>query len=643
MKKEVINVLLIEDNPDDQVMFKEHFQEISFEQSGLTICSNLSEGIKILSEEKTDILLLDMSLPDAINLDGLQKIISQFTNVPVIILTGFRNPEIAIEAIQIGAQDYIVKGEYNSCLLEKSIRYAIERQKLIQEREVAEAALKVKNHFLDNMSHEIKTPLNAILGMSQLLSESNSSKKNKKYINAIRSAGKSLNWLVNDILDIVRAREGRLSLSSETMNVNKILKELTNNYEIEAGIKGIILNNNLDLDLDDVLVEGDPSRLLQILNNMVLNAMRFTDDGIIGIQSQLIEKKEGSLKVQFSVVDTGVGIPRDKLDSIFENFYQVDSSAHSRKYGGSGLGLSICKELVLLHNGQLWVESTVGKGSAFHFEINYALEVNQCKKYLLSVPEEQLDSRGLKVLIAEDNKLNIMLLREILMDWHYEVVTVMNGVEAVKALEYDTFDLVLMDIQMPGMGGLEATEKIRSKLKLNVPIIAVTANKGKFDHKMFIDAGMDGLVTKPYEKRELAAEITLVLDLEEKSIIKNDASTTSNDDQRHYSLDYLQGMVNGNDKIMKNAAATFVEEFPVELVELTTNIEKMEWMKTEKLAHKMKSSIDVMGIEQAGQLIREIEMSAKEQINLDMMADTLNKLASVGRVAILEIKNDLDV
>ncbi|MBL4898797.1 MAG: response regulator [Colwellia sp.] len=370
--------------------------------------------------------------------------------------------------------------------------------------------------------------------------------------------------------------------------------------------------------------------------------MKYTDKGIIGIQSKLIEKNEGAIKVHFSVADTGVGIPQEKLDSIFEKFYQIDSSAHSREFGGSGLGLSICKQLVALHAGEIWVESTVGKGSIFHFELNYPLVKDQTKGKVLCEDRHFTTPRQ-NVLIVEDNELNMILLKEIIEQWRHKVTTAVNGVEAIKALKHDTFDMVLMDIQMPVMGGIEATEKIRNSLKLNVPIIAVTANCDRIDCKQFIDAGMDGLVTKPYEQRELAAEIKLVLDLEEVSIIANDTSLTSNDGQRHYSLDYLQRMVNGNGKVMKTVAATFVEEFPVELVELTTDIEKMEWMKTERLAHKMKSSIDMMGIKQAGKLIREIETSAKEQINLETMSVTLNKLASVGRAAVLEIKNDLDV
>ena len=368
-------------------------------------------------------------------------------------------------------------------------------------------AQKAKEQFLANVSHEIRTPINGIAGMAALLSQNPSAKEQVTYLSAIKSAAENLKVIINDILDLASIESGKLNFEQIGFNIDELLVSIVDSFTVQSNQKMIELSYSLDSRISKILV-GDPFRLNQVLINLIGNALKFTHAGSIKIKCTL-EKTQGKTHhVRFDVTDTGIGIPSDKLNTIFESFSQADASV-TRKYGGTGLGLTIVKQLVELQKGRITVKSIEDSGTTFSIIIPYAIgEVNQIEENASIVNRskaDQISLKGLKILLAEDNDINRLYATSILKMWECKTETAENGYVALEKVRNNDYDIVLMDIQMPVMDGFEATKAIKASksYKSQIPIIALSANSSAKDIERCLAAGMVDCIGKPFTPQSL--------------------------------------------------------------------------------------------------------------------------------------------
>ncbi|MES2703523.1 MAG: tetratricopeptide repeat protein [Bacteroidota bacterium] len=399
-------------------------------------------------------------------------------------------------------------------LEEKNRLIAIEKENADMLRHRAERSEQFQQQFLANMSHEIRTPMNAVNGMTDLLLDKNPRPDQLRYLQIIAKSSDILLHIINDILDLSKIESGKLELESIDFLLEDTIRQVKETLSFRAEEKGVQLISKIDAAIPDVLL-GDPFRLNQILINLGSNAIKFTERGSVTIEVKPVTNTAGHVSLQFHVTDTGIGIPADKMDKLFHSFKQVHSS-DSRVYGGSGLGLSISRQLIELQRGEITVSSTVGVGSTFSFELSYP--VGSAERLREKMLEEQKAEgsvlNGLRILLVDDNEFNRMVAAETLrLRAKVHIEEAINGEEAVKMLQANDYDVLLMDIQMPVMDGLEATKYIRSNLaapKRSVPIVALTASLLRGNIEMCTAAGMDSYVPKPFKAWQLIAALAEV-------------------------------------------------------------------------------------------------------------------------------------
>ena len=384
-------------------------------------------------------------------------------------------------------------------------------------KEAAETANRTKSEFLANMSHEIRTPMNGIIGMTELALGTKTTPEQREYLGMVKSSADSLLSVINDILDFSKIEAGKLDIESVDFSLRNTLGEVTSTLRVRAQQKGLKFACHIPLELPDALI-GDPSRLRQIVINLLGNALKFTAKGEVTVRVAMEAETADQAVFHFSVTDTGIGIPQEKQKLIFEAFTQSDSST-TREYGGTGLGLSISSRLVALMGGNIWVESQPGEGSTFHFKLRFGLQKFPASALLPAdrpgpAQAPTRDQRRFKILLAEDNPVNQKVAVRFLQKKGHTVVVAESGKKALDAWRKQTFDIILMDIQMPEMDGFEATARIREHEKStskHIPIIALTAHAMVGDRERCLAAGLDDYVSKPIDADDLFAAIQRLL------------------------------------------------------------------------------------------------------------------------------------
>ncbi|MEM9984312.1 MAG: response regulator, partial [Bacteroidota bacterium] len=801
-----LHVLVIEDRPEDFYLLQSHLKKCHQTQYKLHHCETLKEGIDFLNEGTVSIsvIVTDLKLPDSYWSDTLNKLQTNFPQYPIVLLTGldqatFGQMGFDITSIKHGAQDFLDKNELNPALLDKTLRYAIERksmmsrleqaqalagfgswelhledqsmifspslahvlaspahqaidhleqylaivhpedqeavrdffqlflsrtpaealemehrliladhdlryiqligqagiqpshgpnrvvgtvrdltkdkqiERLKREKELATQSAKLRQEFFAKTSHEIRTPLNPILLLTEMLLKTPLESSQREYIQVIKTAGETLLALVNDILDLSKIEAGKIKFAKEPFQLAQVVESIENLLVPGAHKKSLDLRFVIDPEIPSFLL-GDSVRLSQILLNLISNSIKFTQEGSIQTQVKLLEKNQDRLWLRFEVKDSGIGIPENKLEEIFESFQQINSDSSAARIG-TGLGLSIVKQLVSLQKGHIFVKSSPGLGSTFTFELPF--EVGSIQARINSYLSQQLNDsdhqvlNNLRVLMVEDNPLNQMVTEKLLTSWEMRVDIANNGREGVEKYQSKVYDLVLMDVQMPEMDGYQATQKIRELEKetgRHIPIIALTANAVMGIDQKCIAAGMDDYLAKPidikhlfdkivrYVKPEIPAQAPLVAYQGHKSP-ESPISQRSKEArllvqepliqhrsmsyQTYTDLSYLNELTQGQTDTLKAAIQKFIDSTPEMLEQLVIQVKGGDYERLAKSAHKLKSSVAIMGMNETKDNLVQIESTVKNHGDTSQLPDLVAQVITQCQAGMEELQGAL--
>ncbi|HSQ45285.1 MAG TPA: ATP-binding protein, partial [Lutibacter sp.] len=458
---------------------------------------------------------------------------------------------------------------------------------------LAEGAMKAKQQFLSNMSHEIRTPMNAIIGFTKVVLKTELTAKQKEYLKAIKISGDALIVLINDILDLAKVDAGKMTFEQIPFKLSLSISAMLHLFETKIYEKNLKLVKVYDENIPSVVV-GDPVRLHQIIMNLVSNAVKFTQKGKITVSAKMQSEDNQKVTIEFSVKDTGIGIPENKIDTIFENFQQA-SSGTSRLYGGTGLGLAIVKQLIEPQGGSISVTSKENEGSTFSFALSF-LKTKADAELELEMVTLDSELTNVKILVVEDIALNQLLMRTLLDDFGFECDIASNGKEAIEKMQTKKYDLVLMDLQMPEMNGFEATEYIRNTMNSTIPILALTADVTTVDLAKCKAVGMNDYIAKPVDERLLYTKMLSYL----KKTAKNFEPEISKPEHsliaKYTNLNYLNVRTKSNRVLMMEMISLYLEQTPPLINTMKQSLIDKDWKSLHETVHKMIPSFSIMGI-----------------------------------------------
>jgi len=518
-------------------------------------------------------------------------------------------------------------------------QYQLIDQLHISEKKEREAA-RVKENFLANMSHEIRTPMNAIIGFTHLLERRPLDTESKEYVGIIQRSGENLLSVINDILDLSKIEAGMMRIETVVFHVEELFQSVESLFSEKAAGKNIMLSSDIAVDVPQVL-EGDATHLTQILVNLVGNAIKFTDKGAVRISVSNEGVSEEGVKLGITVSDTGIGIAKDKLTAIFNRFQQAEDSV-TRNYGGSGLGLAIVKDLVTLMHGHIEVGSEEGKGTSFHLQVPFKLsgETPPALTRISQPKETTYDTfHHVHILVVEDNQVNQSLLQQLFKQWQLSFDLAQSGKEAITLLRARKYDLILMDIQMPVMDGYTATTEIRKVLKIDTPIIAMTAHALSGEREKCLGLGMDEYISKPVREENLLQLIQRFIPVSNPIVAEPVVARKAPGVYQYINLDYMKEISAGNSEYEKAVTGQFLEAMPVELQILEQAWRAKNNDALKRVAHNMKTTISVMGLNNL--LGADLDLVENLNNGQHIQGETIDTIISVGRMAIVEARHFL--
>lgn len=514
------------------------------------------------------------------------------------------------------------------------------KTELIKAKELAEESVKMKENFLANMSHEIRTPLNAIIGFSDLLQMSDTKGDDSEFVKAIHSAGVTLLNIINDILDFSKIEAGMINVEKIPFNLSGTLESVKMLLEYKAKEKGLQYIFNIDQNLPKVVL-GDSVRLTQILTNLIGNSIKFTENGKVQVDIVCSNLDKQFSNITFLITDTGIGISDDKKHLIFSRFSQGGDDMN-RRFGGTGLGLNITQSLTRLLGGKISFESQEGKGSTFRIDLKF--EIAEDDKLIDSTVSgfKKFKDRNFsdyKILLIEDNELNQKLGKTILQNLGFTVTIAENGKIGCVLIESNKYDLVLLDLQMPVMNGYETIDYIRNKLKLEIPVIAITAHSLNSEKDKCLSAGMNDYISKPFILDDLYKKINFLLKKTEKSLPSDleTKKTGAND------FSYLEEITGGDREMILDFLKLFINNVPDEISKLEEFIGNRNKIETERLSHKIRSSSQIIGLTKIADLLKEIETMEKSEYNWNSISSGIIQIRKLFDESIKKINEKIEI
>ncbi len=773
-----ISVLVIDDDEVDRIALKRSIKASGFNAEIVT-ANNKAEGLAAIGDRVFDCIFLDYNLPDSNGLDFLKNHKAELNGAPVIIVTSHGDEKLAVEAMRLGACDYLPKNLVSPEGISQSIRYALrvhaaqqttsKVEKALQESEKkldtviakspiilfeinkngkftmfkgkgiellnvdpseiieksffetyrilpidirslrnviqgkelttsievngrhleitcipqrdenfepdgmigiatditelkkneivlknnlsnAQETQQVKEQFLANMSHEIRTPIHGIMSLTNLLLKTKIDPDQLTYLNAIKKSADNLLVIINDILDLSKMEAQKMTFESTIFSAAEMVETTYELFRAKANESGITISKDID-DCIPEYVKGDPTRLSQIINNLVNNAIKFTHHGGVQISVKLVDTNERCSMLCFSIKDSGIGIPHSKLSTIFDMFTQAGDDI-TRKYGGTGLGLSIAKKLVDLQGGIIKVDSIINEGTTFTFSLPFdhpdpiELEAHHA---ISEEPESRIDSE-LRILIVEDNDINRLVINKIMKDWGVKLDNAINGVDAIEKIKANTYDIILLDIEMPEMNGYQCIREIRTALpepKKSVSVMAMTAHANKKERDKCIGLGMDDYISKPFDPLDLKQKIVA---LSKKQIISQDQEdsisvgvvvTKEIPKQKLTNLNYLKELSENNESFFRDFINLFLTNTPETLTDLQNHLNNKNWEGVRQAAHKMKPSLNYLGLKEGQKLAAVIEEYALNKTQLEEIEGLTAQLQTLCNAAFQELEDEL--
>ncbi len=576
--------------------------------------NNPEEALNLIRTRSPDIILLAVILPgmDGFALCRKLRLNEKLSDIPLIFVSSRSSQEDILEGFKAGGNDYIVKPFRQQELLARVQSHLHLHDMLLRNKRLTERSKdssSSKSEFLATMSHEIRTPLNSIIGMAEVLAETELTSEQRNFVRIFRSAGESLLEIINDILDLSKIEAGQTEFETVDFHLPSLLNSVTSILSVRAAEQNTLVTTTIHPDVPDGL-RGDPTRLRQILINLVGNGLKFTENGTVDVS---VSRESGNTLL-FAVKDTGIGIPREKQEIIFESFTQADSLT-TRKYGGTGLGLTICQKLTKIMGGRIWLESLPGKGSTFFFTYGFTPALSDprpCKNQLAPPPSCEI-LQPARILLVDDNEDNRNLLHLYLRNTPYSLKTSKDGAEAVKMFKQDIFDCVIMDIEMPILDGYEATRQLRQweeeqHLKA-VPIIALTAHAFVRFRKKCVEAGCSDYLTKPIRRNTLLQTLSTHLNPEQGSNDQNPPPAANTEILRKTNQASLPQVT--LDPKIKNLIPRFLENKRNDAQRLLQTIEMEDMEELARQAHTIKGTSWMYGFQELGDLCLELEQAAK--------------------------------